>query len=139
MYNEQFEPQAVHAKAEPGRFRTSAQYIPREKVAAVERGTDALLQQASSIGPETRQWAEAMTAARGVEGVRVLVGLKALAGKHPAAELERVCHIALSHGAYLSHPRPDQRRRQYGPPQLLQAGLTPLHLPAFRRTMEAPG
>jgi len=100
LYNERFEPLAVHAKAEPGRFRTSAQHIPREKISAVERGTDALLRQAAAIGPETRGWAEAMTAARGVEGVRVLVGLKALAGKHPAVELERACQIALSHGAY---------------------------------------
>ncbi len=100
LYNERFEPLAVHAKAEPGRFRTSAGHIPREKISAVERGTDALLRQAAAIGPETRGWAEAMTAARGVEGVRVLVGLKALAGKHPAVELERACQIALSHGAY---------------------------------------
>lgn len=100
LYNDAFEQVALHATAEPGRFRTSARHIPREKVSAVERGTDALLRQIASIGPETRQWSEAMTAARGVEGVRVLVGLKALAGKHAAEELERACRIALSHGAY---------------------------------------
>jgi transposase len=100
LYNGQFEQIALHATAEPGRFRTSAQHIPREKVSAVERGTDALLRQVASIGPETRQWAEAMTAIRGVEGVRVLVGLKALAGKHATEDLERACRIALSHGAY---------------------------------------
>ena len=120
LYNERFEPLAVHAKAEPGRFRTSAQHIPREKVSAVERGTDALLRQASSIGPETRQWAEAMTAARGVEGVRVLVGLKALAGKHPAAELERVCQIALSHGAYRLRTLRELLKRQAAPQQAFE-------------------
>ena len=72
----------VHAKAEPGRFRTAPEHIPKEKVSAVERGTDALLRQVASIGPHTRQWAEATTQARGVEAVRVLVGLKHLAGKH---------------------------------------------------------
>ena len=41
-----------------------------------------------------------MTAARGVEGVRVLVGLKRLAGAHRAHELEAACKTALSHGAY---------------------------------------
>jgi len=31
---------------------------------------------------------------------RVLVGLNSLAGKHPTDALERVCEIAVSHGAY---------------------------------------
>ncbi len=43
LYNERFELLGLHAKAEPGRFRTSAQHIPREKVSMVKRGTDALL------------------------------------------------------------------------------------------------
>jgi len=41
-----------------------------------------------------------MTQARGVEGVRVLVGLKALAGKHEPEALEKACETALTHGAY---------------------------------------
>ena len=100
LYNQQFDPIALHAKQEPGRFRTSAAHIPSEKVSAVERGTDALLRQVSAIGPRTREWAEAMTQARGIEGIRVLVGLKALAGKHASEALERACATALSHGAY---------------------------------------
>ena len=84
IFNYQWEQIAVHAKAEPGRFRTAGEHIPKEKVSAVERGTDALLRQVAAIGPQTRQWAEATTQARGVEGVRVLVGLKNLAGKHDA-------------------------------------------------------
>ena len=82
IFNDHWEQIAVHAKAEPGRFRTAGEHIPKEKVSAVERGTDALLRQVAAIGPQTRQWAEATTQARGVEGVRVLVGLKNLAGKH---------------------------------------------------------
>jgi transposase len=100
IYNDRWEQVAVHAKAEPGRFRTAGEHIPKEKVSAVERGTDALLRQIASIGPHTRQWAEAMTQARGVEGVRVLVGLKNLAGKHDSEALEEACRVALSHGAY---------------------------------------
>ncbi len=100
IYNERWEQVAVHAKAEPGRFRTAAEHIPQEKVSAVERGTDALLRQVAAIGPHTRQWAEATTQARGVEAVRVLVGLKHLAGKHDSAALEEACRVALSHGAY---------------------------------------
>jgi transposase len=100
IYNDRWEQVAVHAKAEPGRFRTAGEHIPKEKVSAVERGTDALLRQIAAIGPHTRQWAEAMTQARGVEGVRVLVGLKNLAGKHDSEALEEACRVALSHGAY---------------------------------------
>lgn len=100
IYNDRWEQVAVHAKAEPGRFRTASEHIPAEKVSSVERGTDALLRQVASIGPQTRQWAEAMTQVRGVEGVRVLVGLKHLAGKHDTSALEEACRVALSHGAY---------------------------------------
>jgi transposase len=100
IFNDRWEQLAVHAKAEPGRFRTDANHIPKEKVSAVERGTDALLRQVAAIGPNTRQWAEAMTQARGLEGVRVLVGLKALAAKHETAALEDACQKALAHGAY---------------------------------------
>ena len=66
----------------------------------MERGTDALLRQIAAIGPQTRQWAEATTQARGVEAVRALVGLKHLAGKHQSEALEEACRVALSHGAY---------------------------------------
>lgn len=100
VFDDRWKQVAVHAKAEPGRFRTAAEHIPREKVSAVERGTDALLRQIATIGPQTRQWAEATTQARGVEAVRVLVGLKHLAGKHASVELEEACQVALSHGAY---------------------------------------
>lgn len=100
LFNDRWEQVAVHAKAEPGRFRTAAEHIPTEKVSAVERGTDAMLRQIAAIGPQTQQWAEATTQARGVEAVRVLVGLKALAGKHSTEALEQACQTALSYGAY---------------------------------------
>lgn len=100
IFNDRFQQVAVHAKAEPGRFRTAGEHIPQEKVSAVERGTDALLRQIAAIGPHTRQWAEATTQARGVEAVRVLVGLKHLAGKHATSALEDACRVALTHGAY---------------------------------------
>lgn len=100
IFNDRWEQVAAHAKAEPGRFRTAAEHIPKEKVSAVERGTDAMLRQIATIGPHTRQWAEATTQAHGVEAVRVLVGLKNLAGKHDYSALEEACRVALSHGAY---------------------------------------
>ena len=39
-------------------------------------------------------------ATRGIEGIRVLVGLKSLAGKHETAALERACQTALEYGAH---------------------------------------
>ena len=100
LLNDQWQQLAVHAKAEPGRFRTAPQHIPQEKVSAVERGTDALLRQIATIGPHTKKWSEATVQVRGVEAVRVLVGLKALAGKHDTPALEQACQAALAHGAH---------------------------------------
>ena len=90
----------VHAVTEPGRFHTDAAHIPKEKVSAVERGTDALLRQIATIGPQTQAWANATTQVRGVEAVRVLVGLKALAGKHDSQAMEQACQTALAYGAH---------------------------------------
>jgi transposase len=120
IYNLRFEQIALHARSEPGRFRTAGEHIPREKVSAVERGTDALLRQVAAIGPHTRSWAEAMTTARGVEGVRVLVGLKALAGRHDSSVLEEACATALSHGAYRLRTIRELLKRQGRPQQAFE-------------------
>ncbi len=118
IFNDRWEKLAVHAKTEPGRFCTASEHIPQQKVSAVERGTDALLRQIACIGPQTRQWSEATVQARGVEAVRVLVGLKALAGKHRSEALEKACGAALAHGAYrlrtirqLLKRQPDQQQQ----------------------------
>ena len=100
IFNDQWQQLCVHAKAEPGRFRTSNDHIPKEKFSVVERGTKAMLERIDLIGEHTSRWAQAMTQARGVEGVRVLVGLKALSGKHSTEELEAACRKALAHGAF---------------------------------------
>ena len=99
VFNDQWKQIALHSKAEPGRFRTDSAHIPAEKVSTVERGTDALMRQIAAIGAHTKEWGELVIASRGVQGVRVLVGLKALAGKHTSAELERACGTAVSYGA----------------------------------------
>ena len=120
LYNDRWQQLIVHAKAEPGRFTTASQHIPKEKVSAVERGTDALLRQIVTIGPHTQKWAEATTRVRGVEAVRVLMGLKALAGKHETSLLEQACETALAHGAYrlrtirkLIQRGSDQQQKQF--------------------------
>ena len=90
---------AIHSKSEPGRFRTDSSHIPGAKVSAVERGTDALLRQIAAIGPHTKAWSESVIQSRGVQGVRVLAGLKALAGRHQSDALEQACETALTYGA----------------------------------------
>ena len=99
VFNDQWKQIALHSKAEPGRFRTDSAHIPAEQVTTVKRGTDALMRQISAIGPNSKAWSQLVIASRGVQGVRVLVGLKALAGKHTYNELERACGTAVSHNA----------------------------------------
>jgi transposase len=100
IFNERMEPIAVHVRHEPGRFSTQPLHLSDRKISGVERGTVWLLGKVRCLGPHSSRWAEAVIQERGVEGVRVLQGLLALAGRHPVADLERACDIALSHGAY---------------------------------------
>jgi hypothetical protein len=66
----------------------------------VERGTAWLLRRVRQIGPQADRWAQAMLQARGVQGIRVLVGLSSLAKDHPSDAIEEACEKALSHGAF---------------------------------------
>jgi Mu transposase, C-terminal domain len=100
LFEESFRQLVVHARTAEGRFQTDPGHIPNKRVSAVERGADKLLNQVALIGPHVKQWSEAMTQARGVEGIRVLQGLKALASKHEATTLDTACETALSHGAW---------------------------------------
>jgi transposase len=100
IFNHRREQIAIHVRHEQGRFSTHGQHIAREKINGIERGAAYLLSKVSIIGAHTRQWAEAMVGARGIEGTRVLLGLLSLTKKHPSESLEKACEIALSHGAF---------------------------------------
>ena len=77
------------------------QFIASKKISGVERGTAWLLARVTSrIGPRSTTWAEAVIQARGVESVRVLMGLLSLAGRHPATAIEQACEIAQGYGEY---------------------------------------
>jgi hypothetical protein len=91
---------AVHAQQEPGRFSTKSKHIHSKKISGVERGTTWLLSRASLIGPQTERWARAMLEDRGIQGVRVLVGLLSLTGHHRDDQIEQSCRIALTHNAF---------------------------------------
>ncbi len=98
--NQRFEQIAVHTRHEPGRFRTQPSHVPKEKRSGIERGATYLLNKAGLIGPQTGQWAAQVVHQRGIEGVRVLMGLLNLAKRHPGDQIENACEIALTHGAY---------------------------------------
>jgi hypothetical protein len=100
VFNQRFEQIAVHARHEQGRFRTQNSHIPKEKRSGIERGATYLLNKTSLIGPQSGRWAEQMVQQRGVQGVRVLMGLLNLAKRHPGDQIESACETALTHGAY---------------------------------------
>jgi len=100
VFNRHMEQVAVHAQHQPGQFSTQNQHIDPKKTSAVERGVDWLMGRVSLIGPQTERWAEAMLEDRGVAGVRVLVGLRSLAGRYDSERIEGACQIALTHEAF---------------------------------------
>ena len=93
-------PIAVHPQKPPGAFSTLAAHLHPHKISGIEKGADWMLGQVDRIGPRSRAWGEAVLKNRGIEGVRVLMGLIALGNQQSRAALERACEIALSHGAF---------------------------------------
>jgi len=100
VFNDRMEQVAAHVRHEPGRFSTQSPHIASEKVSGVERGAAWHLARVRRLGPKSTRWAEGVIEARGVEAVRVLIGLSSLAGRHPAAAIERACEIAASYGSH---------------------------------------
>ncbi|MBD3320620.1 MAG: IS21 family transposase, partial [Chitinivibrionales bacterium] len=100
VFNQRMEQVAIHAKAEPGRFKTHRRHIVEEKISGVERGTAYYLKRIERIGPHAARWSEAVVKKRGVEAVRVLLGLLNLANRHSWIEIERACETAWSHRSF---------------------------------------
>ena len=100
VFNDRMDQIAVHAQHEAGRFSTQGLHIDSKKISSVERGTAWLLRRVRQIGPQADRWAQAMLQARGVQGIRVLVGLWSLAKDHPYDAIEEACEKALSYGAF---------------------------------------
>ena len=100
VFNTRMEQIAVHVQVEPGAFQTQQQHIHSQKRTIVERGTMGLLRQASVIGSNVDQWAQAMIKVRGIQGVRVLVGLLNMAHRIEDKQIDKACEIALTHEAF---------------------------------------
>ena len=100
IFNRRMEQVAIHVKHEAGRFSTQSSHIAPQKRSGIEKGATYLLNKAGLIGLETGRWAEQMIHQRGIEGVRVLMGLLNLAHRHSSESIDQACAIAASHGAY---------------------------------------
>jgi transposase len=100
VFNGRMEQVEVHPRKGPGQFSTRPAHIAPEKVSGVERGAAWQLARVRRLGPQSARWAEGVVEARGVEAVRVLMGLLSLAERHPVAAIERACGIAAGYGAY---------------------------------------
>jgi len=99
IFNDRWEQIAMHVRTEPGKFQTDQKHIPTKRMSCIERGANALLKELAVVGNSVKDWSEAMLQARGVEGIRVLQGLKALASKYDATMLNAACETAMTHGA----------------------------------------
>jgi hypothetical protein len=73
VFNDRRELIATHARREQGRFSTDDRHIPKEKRSQIERG---------------------------VQGIRTIQGLLALARTHKTSALDRACAAALKNGSY---------------------------------------
>ena len=101
IFNDRMEQIALHPRKEPGGFSTPPEFIDPKKISGVEKGAAWLLRRVTTrLGPKSTAWAEAMIQARGVEGVRVLLGLLSLTGRHPTSAIEQACEIAHGYGEY---------------------------------------
>jgi transposase len=117
IFNHRLEQVAVHAKQVPGKFSTHGAHIATEKINGVERGAAWLLMKAGGIGPHAGQWARTLLERRGVEGLRVLQGLSALAAKQGSAAVDAACEVAQSYGIYRLRTLRELVKRQ-GPKQV---------------------
>jgi transposase len=100
VLNSRREQIALHAEAEAGKFTTDPAHLHSRKRHVIERGADYLLDRCRLLGPHAGTWAEQMSAQRGPQGLRVMLGLLQLAEKHPVADLERAAQVATQHAAW---------------------------------------
>jgi len=108
---------AVHGQVEPGKFRTNDLHIHAKKFSKVELGADRMLMRIGWIGKHAGRWAKALIEHRGIEGIRVLVGLESLAKNYSDKQIDRACELALSHEVFRLKPIRELLKREKGKKQ----------------------
>lgn len=100
IFNTKMEQISIHAQVEAGKFQTQSAHVHSQKRTKMENGTVWLLERASMMGANVERWAQMMLKARGIPGIRVLVGLLNMANDHDCKSIDNACEIALSHNAF---------------------------------------
>lgn len=93
VLNDRMEQIALHTRGEPGKF--SRCLGVRGFNGTVTQTIARWEGRAAAIGEAAGQWASRSLAERGAEGVRSVMGLCALAGKHHASEVNGACARAM--------------------------------------------
>jgi transposase len=124
IFNQHFEPIAVHVRAEPGRFATDDAHIHAHKRVIIERGADYMVERCRVVGAHSGAWAEGLMVQRGPEAMRTLQGLLALAREHPVSDLERACGQAVHLGLWRLR---DVRRLLQQSEQVVQVDFLQVH------------
>lgn len=115
---------AVHTRAEPGRSTSEAAHIHPLKRRIADHGVAHLVARCQELGPCAGAWAEAMYKHRGLEGVRVLQGLLALARQQPADRLELAASKALQRAGWRLR---DVKAALHEPANLVQVDFLETH------------
>ena len=129
VFNQRMELLKTHARQEPGRFTAPDQRADQPRVA---RTAEALCLRAEQLGAGCGEWAQRVRIERGVEAIRVLLGLLALAKRVGAPVLNRVCAQAAAQDAWRLR---DLRRLLEGRPQSEQLTFLERH-PVIRSLEE---
>jgi transposase len=94
---------AIHAKTSKREYITDRAHIPAEKLSAIEKGPEWILNQIKSIGPYAEAWTRAMFKNRKQQGIRPSLGLLSLRKKHRSKEIDTACEKALTIEAFTLH------------------------------------
>lgn len=101
LFNQRRELIASHLPLPPGRF-SSVQGVGGfdSKGIGARKAAGQWLQLAGKYGPHAKAWSEAVWSARGIEGVRSLMGLAGLGRNHSSKAIDEACASAHNLGAH---------------------------------------
>lgn len=77
-----------------------SQRSSRESAAVSNAARPGGSKKAHTIGAQTGRWAESILQQRGIQALRIVIGLVSLAKHHRDAEIEQSCRIAHFHAAW---------------------------------------